>query len=94
MAGAIGKHPIGHAKTELELFDTLVDLGNGEFAVVYADGQVRSVQPDGDVQKRPAGTKGSYERCCISGGVATYCPVDDEGTHPLDYSFSPKVPNL
>lgn len=91
MAGAIGKYPLGHPKTELELFDRVEPGSNNTIRVVYAGGTVRSVQPDGRVEVRPAGSDGPYERACVNGGVITYCP---DGKTAYDFSFSPRVPNV
>jgi hypothetical protein len=92
MAGAIGLHPLGALTTgALEIFDHTIAQPDGTVIVIYRDGRVRSVQPDGRVDARPAGADGAYERGCINGGVITYCP---DGVHAYDFSFSPKVPNL
>jgi len=91
MAGAIGKFPIGNVKVELEIFDRVEPQPDGTVTVVYRDGRVRSVQPDGRIETRPAGTAGAWEKAFINGGIITSCP---DGAHAYDFSFSPKVPNL
>ncbi len=39
------------------------------------DGTIVSIQPDGSVQSRPPGADGGYERCTVSGNLATWQPV-------------------
>jgi hypothetical protein len=90
MQGAIGKFPLGDARTELELYDHLIAQDNGDVTVSYADGTVRSVQPDGRVEHRPAGANGFYERARVNGGILTSCP---DGKHVYDFAHSPQVPN-
>ncbi len=36
---------------------------------------VVSMQPDGTVQTRPKGQDGGYERCAVSGNLATWEPI-------------------
>jgi hypothetical protein len=43
--------------------------------VLHVD-DVFSCQPDGSAGTRPSGTAGAYERCTVSGNVATFRPVD------------------
>jgi hypothetical protein len=51
---------------------TTVDNGK---TVLHVD-DVFSCQPDGSAGTRPSGTAGAYERCTVSGNVATFRPVD------------------
>jgi hypothetical protein len=51
---------------------TTVDNGK---PVLHVD-DVFSCQPDGSAGTRPSGTAGAYERCTVSGNVATFRPAD------------------
>jgi len=46
----------------------------GKSLLVVASGMVVSVQPEGHVEYRPAGTDGPYEQAVIDAGIVTYCP--------------------
>lgn len=48
---------------------------NGQVTLSNADGTVVSVQPDGSVGTRPAGTNGAYELCSLNGLTVIYQPV-------------------
>lgn len=45
---------------------------SGKSRLAYPDGLVVSVQPDGSLETRPAGTDGAWEQCTIDGGIAVY----------------------
>lgn len=44
----------------------------GKFLLVNPDLTVVSVQPDGSISSRPAGTDGPYEVCNITGTVVVF----------------------
>lgn len=54
-----------------------IDVGNGEFTYPFQDG-VMSVQPDGRIETRPAGTAGAWEKFKLEDNLAVYSP---EGNH-------------
>ena len=47
------------------------------FTLILADGRVYSMQPDGTDGDRDPGAEGSYERCRVSGNVATFYPAGE-----------------
>jgi hypothetical protein len=57
------------------------------------DGTVRSCQPDGTWQTRPAGTAGEYERSAVNGNTVTYQPVDKIFVFPFLLN-APKHPGF
>ena len=69
---AIGSAPL----FTMMIADRLEDVGNGEVIAVRLDGTVISVQPDGAIETRPAGTKGPYERATVIGNTLIYRPLD------------------
>jgi len=44
-------------------------------AIIYDTGEVMSVQPNGDVERRPAGTYGAYEVAERNGIMRIYTPM-------------------
>lgn len=53
----------------------LNDVGNGEFTVTIGPfGAVLSVNPQGGLETRPAGTTGPWERCKIQGNCLIFRP--------------------
>ena len=69
---------------------TLLRQPNGFYTAVRKDGTVDSVQPDGTLQTRPAGTAGPYELCSVSGSFRFYCP---RGDHIYGLPYAGAVPN-
>ena len=73
--------------------DQFNDLGDGDYTVTTKpwyglhrdDGSpqrvddVLSVQPDGSLQTRPAGTEGAFERCRKTAQGAVFRPRGEEG---------------
>jgi len=61
-------------KSILESFDVVVEhaQSNGTVTLSRSDGLVISVQPDGSLQTRPAGTNGPFEQCSIVDGGYLY----------------------
>lgn len=54
----------------------------------FLDGTVVSIQPDGSIESRPAGSDGGYERCSVDGQVATwYYQQAGEWRGPFTYAF-------
>ena len=50
---------------------------SGEVSVLEnLDDTIVSIQPGGEVESRPAGADGGYEKCRVQGSVATFKPVD------------------
>lgn len=45
----------------------------GKSVLSRPDGTVVSVNPDGGIESRPAGTDAAWEQCVIDGGIVTYC---------------------
>ena len=56
-------------------FDHLNKNSDGTVTASYRDGTVISVQPDGSIQSRPAGSNGAYERAIVAGDKIIYRPV-------------------
>jgi len=92
MAGAVGLIPFGRAGAEgtFEIFDHLEPQPDGTVAVIYRDGLVRSVQPDGSVQTRGAGMIGPWEKAIVAGTIIAYYT---EG-YVYCFAFVPVVPNV
>ena len=68
---AVGKIPmIG----EWIVASRLISAG-GKVVVENLDGTVMSVQPDGRVESRPAGSAGAYEQATIVGNNLAFRPV-------------------
>lgn len=81
--------------TVIEVFtaDQLVDVGSNEYTVTVGarpglnrdDGTVSqpmdvlSVQPDGTLQTRPAGTAANFERCSKTAAGLVFRPVGPDG---------------
>ena len=79
----------------IEVFtpDQLLDVGNGEYTVTLGArpdvsrddgtpsqaGDVLSVQPDGTLQSRPAGTAANFERCSKTAAGLVFRPVGKSG---------------
>ena len=75
---------------ELEyIADRLVTHADGAVSVINRDGTVMSVQPDGAVQVRPAGSYGAYERSVIVGNHLVYCPT---GERAFAFPFAASLP--
>ncbi len=70
-------------------FAVVTPLPNSTLANL--DGTVRSCQPDGTWQARPAGTAGPFELRVIDGNVAVYNPT---GTQPICFAYVAAVPNI
>lgn len=70
---------------------TLIAQPNGFFTAIRKDGTVDSVQPDGSLQTRPAGTAGAYELCAVTGNTRWYCP---DGSHVYGLPYAGTVPNV
>jgi hypothetical protein len=51
--------------------------GTGLFTLILPDNRVYSMQPDGTDGDRDPGTEGGYEKCRVSGNLATFKPVDE-----------------
>ena len=62
---------------------------NGTAIVVNSDGTIVSVQPDGSIQSRPAGTAGPYETAKIDGNKLVY----HSGGHIYAFALLNEVPN-
>ena len=62
---------------------------NGTAIVVNGDGTVVSVQPDGSVQSRPAGTAGPYETATVVGDKLVY----HSGGHIYAFALLSSIPN-
>ncbi len=69
----------------------LIQQPNGFYTAARADGSIDSVQPDGTLQTRPAGTAGPYEFCSVSGNTRWYCPT---GAHIYGLPYVESVPNV
>jgi hypothetical protein len=65
----------------------VLDGGAGTRPAV--DGDVLSMQPDGKLIARPAGTNGDWEQVGISGGFASFNPAK---TQAFIYAYATNVP--
>ena len=61
------------------------------YTVSNLDGTVRSVQPDGSIQARPAGTSGAFELCSKSALGLSYCP---DSQHVYVFALVESLPNV
>ena len=68
---AVGTTPL----TDWVVARRVVDVGGGKVVVENLDGTVMSVQPDGRVESRPAGSAGAYEQATIVGNNLAFRPV-------------------
>ena len=68
----------------MQLIATIHPQDGGKVTLSNPDGTVVSVQPDGSVQTRPAGTNGIWELATLNGLTVTYQP-DSNGPQ---YVFS------
>lgn len=59
----------------MTLIATINPQPNGQATISNPDGSVVSVQPDGAIESRPAGTAGAYELCTLNGLTVTFQPV-------------------
>jgi hypothetical protein len=85
--------PASLAVIEVFTPDQLVDVGNSEYTVIIGarpgvvrddgtvsqPGDVLSVQEDGTLQARPAGTAGNFERCSKTAAGLVFRPVGIDG---------------
>lgn len=76
---------------EMRLAGRLIDQGDGTVTVANVDGTVVSVQPDGRIETRPAGTAGAYERATLVGQMLFFCP-DAASGKVFAIPFAAKVP--
>lgn len=61
----------------------------GYVNLAYPSGLVVSVQPDGSLQTRPAGTDGPYERGIVTGDLIVFGPYPGTAeTGPISYPFA------
>lgn len=67
-----------------------VQQDGGYVTVTTQDGCVLSIQPDGTVQHRVAGTNGTYEIAARVGNQLSYCP---DGGHAITYGYLDQLPN-
>jgi hypothetical protein len=65
-------------------------LGDGTYTVSNLDDTVMSVNPQGSVETRPAGTNGAWERCTRLGNVVYYNPI---GEAVYAFAFAEGVPS-
>ena len=63
--------------------------GGGVYTTSNLDNSVMCVTPEGEVQTRPAGTSGPWERHTVSGNVVYYCP---DGEHVYPFAYAPSLP--
>ena len=54
------------------LVDQIGSSAAGKSRLQNGDGTIVSVQPDGSIQSRPAGTDGPYEQAVVDAGIITY----------------------
>ena len=62
------------------LIARVIPQSNGKVTIANADGTVVSVQPDGSIESRPAGTAGDYEVATLNGLTVAYQPVNNGPT--------------
>ena len=73
---AVGKIPmIGEWIVASRLIDVGGQVVGGKVVVENLDGTVMSVQPDGRIESRPAGSAGAYEQATIVGNNLAFRPV-------------------
>ena len=75
--------------TNLKLADHLNPQSDGTVTVSFADGSVMSVQADGSIQTRPAGTAGPYECAQLSGNMLVFNPTGQVGSVPHVFAYFP-----
>lgn len=64
--------------------------GDGTYTISNLDETVMSVNPQGGVETRPAGTNGAWERCTRLGNVVYFNPIG-EAVYP--FAFAEGVPS-
>ncbi len=55
-------------------------------------GDVYSIQPNGEIQARPAGTTGAWERARVNGSKLAFAPSGGAGTAYI-LPFTASIPN-
>ncbi len=87
---AVGTLPL----TNLLVCEKVNPQPDGTVTVSNVDGTVRSWQPGGYWETRPAGTAGGYEKALIVGGMLLYNSVAPDGSSwPACFAYFEKVPN-
>ena len=87
----------GVGKETLATYEVMVlnPLPNGKVTASLADGRVKSVQPNGDHEWRPAGTAGPYEQATVEGRYLIYNYRDAQNVQRVHLvSLIPELPEF